>query len=120
MKIKGIDGMTMTNIQDEIAKGAKFVSYNYCLSFIAISFKRSSGIYFIKSNENAFAKGWPYNLISLIFGWWGIPWGIIYTPACLFANINGGDDKTKQVMHYLQQLTKGHVFEFEEGSVFAY
>lgn len=120
MKIKGIEGMTVAGLQDEVARGGKFVTYTYCISFIVMSFKKSSGIYFVKSNENAFVKGSPFTLISLLFGWWGIPWGIIYTFGCLFNNINGGKDVTDDAMQYLQQSTKGHVFEFEPAAALAY
>jgi tetratricopeptide (TPR) repeat protein len=30
-------------------------------------------------------------LISALFGWWGIPWGFIYTPVALFKLAKGGD-----------------------------
>ncbi|RYZ29453.1 MAG: hypothetical protein EOO10_06260 [Chitinophagaceae bacterium] len=120
MKIKGIKGMTIADIQNEVLKGGRFVSYSYCISFIMMSMKRSSGIYFIKSDENGFTKGTPFTFISFLFGWWGIPWGIIYTIECLLKNTNGGIDVTDMVMRYLQQPTKGHVFDFEAQPAFAY
>lgn len=119
MKIKGIEGMTVAEVQDEINRGGKFVLYTYCISIIVMSFKRPSSVYFIKSNENAFVKGLPFSLISLLFGWWGIPWGIIYTIGCLFSNIGGGKNVTKEVMQSIQQTTNGHVFEFETAETLA-
>lgn len=113
MKIKGIEGMTVADVQDEINRGGKFVLFTYCFSIIVMSFKRPSSIYFIKSGESAFVKGLPFTGISLLFGWWGIPWGIIYTFGCLFTNIGGGKNVTKDVMQSIQQNTGGHVFEFE-------
>jgi hypothetical protein len=120
MRIKGIKGMTVVDLQDDIANGGKFVVYTYCLSLLVISFKRSTNIYFIKSTENAFRKGLPYSLISLLFGWWGIPWGIMYTCTSLFTNIKGGKDVTTKALHFLQQPTRGHVFEFEPVATLAY
>lgn len=120
MKIKGIAGMTIADLQDEVARGGKFVSYTYCFSFAVMSFKQTSAVYFISSNENAFVKGTPFNLMTLLFGWWGIPWGPIHTIGCLFHNINGGKDITEEVMQYLQQSTGGHVFEFEPQAALAY
>ena len=119
MKIKGIEGMTIACIQDEVSRGGKFVTFSYCVSFIMTSIKKSSGIYFIKSEENGFLNGMPFTVISLLFGWWGIPWGIVYTLECLFNNTNGGKDVTNKVMHYLQQPTRGHVFDFEAKPAFA-
>ncbi|HYG52590.1 MAG TPA: hypothetical protein VD905_16880 [Flavobacteriales bacterium] len=119
MKIKGIEGMTVAEVQDEINRGGKFVLYTYCISVIVMSFKRPSSIYFIKSNENAFVKGLPFSLTSLLLGWWGIPWGIIYTFGCLFSNIGGGKNVTTEVMQSIQQSTGGHVFEFETAETLA-
>ena len=113
MKIRGIESMTVADVQDEINRGGKFVLYTYCFSIIVMSFKRPSGIYFIKSGENAFVKGLPFTAISFLFGWWGIPWGIIYTFGCLYTNIGGGKNVTAAVMQSIQQSTGGHVFEFE-------
>jgi hypothetical protein len=120
MRMKGIEGMSISAIQDEVARGGKFVTYTYCISFIMMSMKRSSCIYFISSEENGFLKGMPFTLISVLLGWWGIPWGIIYTSSCMLTNTNGGRDVTTQVMQYLQQPTKGHVFEFETKPAFTY
>jgi hypothetical protein len=119
MKIKGTEGLTISQIQSEIAEGGKFVLYSYCFSAVVMSFKRSSAVYFIKANENAFTKGLPFTLVSFLFGWWGIPWGIVYTITCLFTNIGGGKNVTGEILNSLHQQTRGHVFEFENADAFA-
>ena len=35
-----------------------------------------------------------YTLVSLVFGWWGFPFGLIYTPMALITNLSGGRDVT--------------------------
>jgi hypothetical protein len=35
-----------------------------------------------------------YTLISALFGWWGIPWGVIYTPQAIYRNFCGGYRQT--------------------------
>jgi hypothetical protein len=102
-KIIGIDNMTVQAVNEELSKGAKFVVFPYCFSIVIMSFKRSSDIYFIKSGEGAFGKSIPFLLISLFLGWWGIPWGIIYTIQCLIDNVRGGRDITDQVISALRQ-----------------
>jgi len=114
MKIEGINGMTVMDIQDEINKGGKFVIYSYCVSIIILSFKRSSDIYFIKREQNAVAKSLPWTLISLLFGWWGIPWGIIYTIGALGTNFGGGKNVTTEIMSFIHAQTGGPVFDFEK------
>ncbi len=115
MKIKGIEGMTVAQVQNEVANGGKFVLYQYCISIVVMSFKRPSAIYYIKGDESAVAKGLPFSLISLLLGWWGIPWGIIYTIGSFVTNFGGGKDVTAELMTSMHQQTSGHVFEFESA-----
>ena len=102
-KIIGLDYLTVEEINRELANGAKFVVFIYCFSLIIVTFKRSSNIYFIKAGEKTLSKSIKYTLISLLLGWWGIPWGIIYTIQSLVTNFQGGRDMTEQVMSALRQ-----------------
>jgi hypothetical protein len=36
-------------------------------------------------------EGWKYSLITLVAGWWGFPWGPIYTLGALGRNALGGE-----------------------------
>jgi hypothetical protein len=66
-----------------------------------MTFKRSSDIYFIKGGESSLGKGIGYSLISMGLGWWGLPWGPIYTVGTLFTNMKGGRDITPEVFENL-------------------
>ena len=103
MKIIGTEGMTVTEVNMELQKGAKFVVFQYCISIVILTFKRNSNIYFIRADENPFTKSIGYSLLSLLGGWWGIPWGPIYTITALGTYIRGGKDVTQQVVAYNQQ-----------------
>ena len=98
MKIVGIDGLTPSQIQFEVAQGARFVLFQYCISILVMSFKRPSGIYFIRPGESKAAKILGFSAVSLLLGWWGIPWGPIYTVATVATNLGGGKDVTDQLM----------------------
>ncbi|WP_342422832.1 hypothetical protein [Paenibacillus sp. FSL E2-0178] len=98
MIIKGIEGMDSGSITSQIQQGGKFVIYTYCFSVILMTFRRSSNIYFIRADENAVAKGLKFTLLSAVVGWWGIPWGPIYTIGALITNLRGGKDVTAEVM----------------------
>ena len=98
MKINGIEGMTVSHIQSEIARGGKFVIFPYCISIVVMTFRRNSDIYFIKVGESAVSAGLGYTLLALILGWWGIPWGPIYTIGSVYTNLTGGKDVTAEVM----------------------
>ena len=98
MKIKNVDGLTTDQINRELAHGAKFVMFTFTISIIVMTFRRSSDIYFVRAGESGVLKGLKYTFLSLIMGWWGIPWGPIYTIGCLFTNLTGGKDITQDVL----------------------
>jgi hypothetical protein len=98
MKILGVDGLTSQQVQDEVAQGGRFVMYQYCISIIVMTFRRTSNIYFLKAGQGAIGKGVGFTLISLLLGWWGIPWGPIYTVQTLWVNFRGGRDVTQEVL----------------------
>jgi hypothetical protein len=97
MQIKGLGSMTVEELTRELANGARFVIYQYAISVVILSFKRGSDIYFVRSNESAVMKGLPYTLLTLAAGWWGIPFGPIFSLIVLFNNLTGGKDVTKEV-----------------------
>jgi hypothetical protein len=96
--ISGLDGMTVGQVVEEVRKGARFVYFQYCISVLILTFRRSSPVFFIKSGESRLTRGLPYSALSFVLGWWGFPWGFIYTPMVLFKNFGGGEDVTEKVM----------------------
>lgn len=59
------------------------------ISFIVFTLRTPSRFYVIGHNAG-FDKALLYTTISLIFGWWGVPWGPIYTISSVFSNVVGG------------------------------
>src|SRR5882672_5619198 len=98
MAIVGIDGMSTEQINMELRAGGRFVVFQYCISIIVVSFKRGSSIHFIRAGESAFGRGVLFSLCSLVLGWWGIPWGPIWTIATVYRNCRGGLDVTAHVV----------------------
>ena len=99
MKIVGAEGLTRNQIQLEVAKGARFVVFQYCISIVLVTFKRSSDIYFIGPTRKALAPRIGYSVLSLCLGWWGIPWGPVYTMQALWNNVvAGGIDLTPEML----------------------
>lgn len=103
MKIVGIANMNAAELNAELQRGGRFVFFQYCVSIVIMTFKRPSNVYFIKAGENSTRKSIGFTLVSLIFGWWGIPWGPIYTVGSLFTNLRGGQDVTDAVVASLNQ-----------------
>jgi hypothetical protein len=106
-KIDGAAGMTVDQVQQAVAEGGRFVIYQFCVSVLVLSFKRSSGIKFVPAGRSRVASGAPYSAISFFAGWWGIPWGPIWTVSTMVTNFNGGKDVTNHVLSALG-LPQGH------------
>jgi hypothetical protein len=101
MRIHGIDQLSLADLEEELLAGGRFVFFEYCISLIVVSLRRPSGIYFLRGHQNGLLRGLPFTLISLLLGWWGLPWGVIYTPLTLLTNLSGGQDVTEEVWAHL-------------------
>ena len=106
MDIQGIDRMSGDQLAFELERGGRFVMFEYCISLVIVTFKRPSDIFFIRSGKSAVTKGLGYTFLSLIFGWWGIPWGPIYTIGSVFTNLSGGKDVTDDVLASLSEAAE--------------
>jgi hypothetical protein len=102
MKIIGIEGLNVRDVEYEVQRGGRFVIYQYCISALVMSFKRPSAIYFLKLGESD--KSLKYTAISLLLGWWGIPWGPIWTISAAACNLRGGKDVTEQMLAAMNQV----------------
>ena len=98
MQVRGMEGMTPEQIRFEIQRGGKFIFFQYCISIVVMTFRRPSDIYLVKAGENAVVKGLPFVLLTLLAGWWGIPWGPIYSIQSLATNLGGGKDVTNEIL----------------------
>ena len=108
-KIRGIEGITVDQLSFEVDRGARFVMYQYCWSTLLVTFKEASDIHFIRPGKSRVARGLPYILLTLVLGWWGIPWGPIYSIQSLLTDFQGGEDVTDEVLYRLAQHHGGVV-----------
>ncbi len=102
MRIDGAEDLSQRQLLTELERGGKVVLFQYCISLVVVTFKRASGPIYIPPGEGTFLKSLPYTLLSLFLGWWGFPWGFIYTPMVIFSNLAGGKDVTEAVIQDLQ------------------
>jgi len=98
MKIKNIDGLTATDLQQQVSDGGRFVYFAYTISLIIVTFRDVSGVYLIRSGENSAGKSFLFTIVSFLIGWWGVPWGPKYTMQAIWTNLKGGKDVTDEVM----------------------
>src|SRR5580704_8447187 len=73
-----------------VTDAGRWVVFEYCVSFAIMTVRRPSREYFLRNGDRAWLRGLPYSLISLLFGWWGVPWGPVFTPVTVYCNLTGG------------------------------
>lgn len=87
-----------TELERAVLDGGRFVIFQYCFSVLVMTFKRPSSITFLRGDEDGFKDAFTHSLISLTVGWWGIPWGPIWTIGTVYKNVTGGVDVTNAVL----------------------
>ncbi len=98
MNIRGVEGMPPSRFAST-CNGARGSScFSIAFSALAVTFRRPSDIYLIRAEENAAVKGLPFTLLTLVLGWWGIPWGPVYRVQPLITNLGGGKNVTSEIM----------------------
>lgn len=88
------------NVADIERRGAHFesrlitpatvlVRYQVALSFLIVTFKIPTRPY-VEGEAPTFTIAAIATTLSLLFGWWGIPWGPIHTLQTIGSNFRGG------------------------------
>lgn len=71
-----------------IDRYTELTMYYACISFIIFTVKLPSR-YYIKGTVSSNIAKIVYTLITFLLGWWGLPWGPIYTVQIIYKNISG-------------------------------
>jgi len=108
-KIIGIENMNGAQLSAELQNGGRFVVYEYVISILIMTFYRSSNITLVKADENGMVKGLGFTFLTLLLGWWGIPWGPIRSVQALVTNFKGGKDVTDSVMSVMKRAAQANV-----------
>jgi hypothetical protein len=106
MWIANAGNMSEDQIISEIKTGGRLVKYLWTISLVIVTFKRSSQLRLIKAGETALVPGLLYSLLTFFVGWWGIPWGPIYTIQSIYRNFRGGVDFTPHVLVEVEGKTR--------------
>lgn len=77
----------------KIMSDTELKRYQFCLSFLFISFKKKSK-YYISDYHFTKCIGFAHSMLTCVLGWWGLPWGPIYTVQVILNNIKGGEKIT--------------------------
>lgn len=93
-QIRGIEWMSPGEIEMQVQAGARFLAFEYCVSFFSRTRIFQSRIYFIKPKESFANKIVYFCLVSIIMGW-SNPFKLYKT---LRTNISGGMNVTDRVL----------------------
>ncbi|MCX7699745.1 MAG: hypothetical protein N2039_02610 [Gemmataceae bacterium] len=80
------------------APEGRFVFFETCISFLVFSMRIPSEVRYIPPGRRAWIEGLPFTVLTLLLGWWGLPWGLMYTPLALATNLSGGCDVTDEIL----------------------
>lgn len=94
----GQGNLRAAELLSAVESGYRFVVFNYCISLLVVTFKRTSRVHLVRPGANVMKLAAPYTCITLLLGWWGIPWGPIYSIQSLVVNARGGHDITQLVL----------------------
>jgi hypothetical protein len=106
MRLNAIEHLTPDELDRKLVEGSRLVVYEYCISLVVATLRRETRVRLLKPGELGLVRGLPFSILSLALGWWGIPWGIIYTPLAIVTNCAGGRDVTAEVLDRLHDLGK--------------
>ena len=94
----GTGGKSVREVVTGMAAGGRLVVFQYVFSLLVITFRRNTSIHYIPPGRSGVGAAFRWSLIPLCFGWWGIPWGIIFTIAAVWRNTAGGVDVTEPIL----------------------
>lgn len=76
----------------QITMETEVVQFQTCISILLLTTKSPSR-FFISGQNNVLFASFVFTIVTLIVGWWGIPWGPIYTIQTVIKNLMGGHRK---------------------------
>lgn len=90
VRMKKAKGLSDFDIYNMLDKGAKIVQYSYVISIIVMTFSLKTKPYLIPKGSNGKKEGVIFSVITILLGWWGIPWGPLRSVGALKINFSGG------------------------------
>lgn len=103
ISLGGIRPLFPEELRERILAGARIVRFEFCLSFLFVTIRRQSPLFFTDSWQSRYLRGLGYSVLALLLGPWGVPWGLIWTPWAIWTNLTGGIDQTADVLAMIER-----------------
>jgi hypothetical protein len=97
MKVKGIAGRDARWLSQELARGGRFLVFDYTFAAGVVTCRRNSSILFVRAGRKALRARLGWSLLSALLGWFG-PGGRRETLDVLRLNWRGGTDVTADLL----------------------
>ena len=68
------------------------VRYPYVISAVFVTFRFESRVHRVRSTDGRYLRAIPYMLVSLLLGWWAVPWGPVQAWRAVWECLGGGVD----------------------------
>ena len=99
VKLGNYKSYSYQDLLKESHSGGRFVVYQWIIPLpLFAPVKRLSRVYFIDSSSSKSKYASKYNMLNLLLGWWGLPFGPIYLVKSIILNMKGGIDVTEDLM----------------------
>lgn len=89
--------LSPAEVRLHMSEGAVCVRYEYVASLIFLTFRWESRVHLVRHDISTYFRAIPYTLFTCIFGWWGLPWGVIESAKAIWTNLGGGSDVTDEI-----------------------
>lgn len=93
--------------------GGQLIAYSFIISLGIITFNYPVYKKFEiqPSKTRRFMHGLKWALVSFLLGWWGIPWGPIYTPISILVDLSGGHNVTDEFIQKFSNKVRQYELE---------
>ncbi len=82
-----------------ITNGGRFVTCPYVVSIVILTFQRNmGGVKLVRTGDWPMQEVISATIITSLAGWWGLPFGPIYSILSLYHLWHGGRDATKEIL----------------------
>jgi hypothetical protein len=103
VRIRGAEHLSPAQVASVLAEGGRLVLFEFCVSFVVVTLRCPSRVHLLRPGQVGALVSFPYTALTFLFGWWGLPWGIVHTPLVLVNNLCGGTDVTAQLWPTLEE-----------------